>query len=137
MMLMKFRKIYEDAAGIPLTADTDERLTRIGKVLARTRLDELPQLWEVLRGRMSIVGPRPEDASFVALHADAYEHILSVRPGMTGLSQLAFAEEHKILNEENLIEDYVHRSCRPKSASTRSTRTHTACEPTSPHCAGR
>ena len=109
LRMLKFRKMHDDAAGIPLTAHTDERLTRIGKVLARTRLDELPQLWEVLRGRMSIVGPRPEDASFVALHADAYEHILSVRPGITGLSQLAFAEEHKILNEEDLIEDYVHR----------------------------
>lgn len=109
LMMLKFRKMYHDAAGIPLTANTDERLTRVGRVLARTRLDELPQLWDVLRGRMSIVGPRPEDPGFVALHADAYEHILSVRPGITGLSQLAFAEEHKILDEEDLVGDYVTR----------------------------
>ena len=109
LRMIKFRKMHDDAAGIPLTANADERLTRVGKLLARTRLDELPQLWEVLRGRMSIVGPRPEDPAFVALHADAYEQILTVRPGMTGLSQLAFAEEHKILNDDDLVEDYINR----------------------------
>jgi lipopolysaccharide/colanic/teichoic acid biosynthesis glycosyltransferase len=109
LMMLKFRKMHDDAEGIPLTTDADVRLTRIGKVLARTRLDELPQLWDVLRGRMSIVGPRPEDPGFVALYADAYEHILTVRPGITGLSQLAFAEEHKILDEDDLVADYVER----------------------------
>ena len=109
LMMLKFRKMYHDAAGIPLTANADERLTRVGKVLARTRLDELPQLWDVLRGRMSMIGPRPEDPGFVALHADEYERILMVRPGMTGLSQLAFAEEHKILDEDDMVGDYVTR----------------------------
>ena len=109
LMMFKFRKMYHDAAGIPLTANADDRLTRVGRVLARTRLDELPQLWDVLRGRMSIVGPRPEDPGFVALHADDYEWILSVRPGMTGLSQLAYAEERKILDEDDLVGDYVAR----------------------------
>jgi lipopolysaccharide/colanic/teichoic acid biosynthesis glycosyltransferase len=109
LMMLKFRKMRHDAAGIPLTASADERLTRVGRVLARTRLDELPQLWDVLRGRMSLVGPRPEDPGFVALHADDYERILSVRPGMTGLSQLAYAEERNILNEADLVGDYVAR----------------------------
>jgi len=109
LMMLKFRKMHHDATGIPLTANADERLTRIGKALARTRLDELPQLWDVLRGRMSMIGPRPEDPGFVALHADEYERILMVRPGMTGLSQLAFAEEHKILDEDDMVGDYVAR----------------------------
>jgi lipopolysaccharide/colanic/teichoic acid biosynthesis glycosyltransferase len=109
LLMLKFRKMYDKASGRPLTADDDDRLTRIGKVLARTRLDELPQLWEVVRGRMSIVGPRPEDPEFVGLHGEAYERILSVRPGMTGLSQLAFAEEHKILDDDDLVGDYVSR----------------------------
>jgi lipopolysaccharide/colanic/teichoic acid biosynthesis glycosyltransferase len=108
-LMLKFRKMFRDAVGIPLTADADTRLTRVGVVLARTRLDELPQLWDVLRGRMSLVGPRPEDPSFVALHLDSYESILSVRPGITGLSQLAFAREHKILDPDNLLGDYVDR----------------------------
>lgn len=109
LTMLKFRKMYDDAYGIALTAAVDPRLTRVGTVLARTRLDELPQLWDVLRGRMSIVGPRPEAPEFVALHANAYERILSVRPGITGLSQLAFAEEHFILDQSDLIGDYVGR----------------------------
>jgi lipopolysaccharide/colanic/teichoic acid biosynthesis glycosyltransferase len=108
-LMLKFRKMFRDADGIPLTADADSRLTRVGTVLARTRLDELPQLWDVLRGRMSLVGPRPEDPAFVALHLDSYQSILSVRPGITGLSQLAFAREHKILDPDNLLGDYVER----------------------------
>jgi lipopolysaccharide/colanic/teichoic acid biosynthesis glycosyltransferase len=109
LMMLKFRKMAHDATGIPLTAKNDARLTRVGKVLTRTRLDELPQLWDVLRGRMSLVGPRPEDQSFVSLHSDAYERILSVRPGMTGLSQLAYAEECEILKGDDLLGDYVAR----------------------------
>lgn len=109
LMMLKFRKMHADAGGLPLTARDDPRLTRVGRLLARSRLDELPQLWDVVRGRMSLVGPRPEDPSFVALHRSAYERILSVRPGMTGLSQLAFAAEHQILDERDLLGDYVSR----------------------------
>jgi lipopolysaccharide/colanic/teichoic acid biosynthesis glycosyltransferase len=109
LTMLKFRKMHDDARGIPLTANADPRLTRIGTILARTRLDELPQLWDVLRGRMSIVGPRPEAPEFVTLHSDAYRRILSVRPGITGLSQLAFAEEHFILDQSDLVGDYVGR----------------------------
>lgn len=109
LTMLKFRKMHDRAGGIPLTADADPRLTRVGRVLARSRLDELPQLWDVLRGRMSIVGPRPEAPEFVALHREAYHHILSVRPGITGLSQLAFAEEHSILDQADLVSDYVGR----------------------------
>jgi lipopolysaccharide/colanic/teichoic acid biosynthesis glycosyltransferase len=109
LTMLKFRKMHDHAHGIPLTADEDPRLTRLGALLARTRLDELPQLWDVLRGRMSLVGPRPEDPEFVALHSDAYDRILSVRPGITGLSQLAFAEEHSILDQSDLVGDYVTR----------------------------
>lgn len=109
LWMLKFRKMHRDADGIALTASADPRLTRVGTILARTRLDELPQLWDVLRGRMSIVGPRPEAPEFVALHPEAYDRILSVRPGITGLSQLAFAEEHNILDQADLIGDYVGR----------------------------
>ena len=109
LAMLKFRKMHDHARGIPLTADVDPRLTRVGRILARTRLDELPQLWDVLRGRMSIVGPRPEAPEFVALHRDAYQTILGVRPGITGLSQLAFAEERSILDQSDLVRDYVDR----------------------------
>ena len=76
----------------------DERLTRLGAWLVRTKLDELPQLWHVLRGEMSLVGPRPESPSHVERVRREYQEILDVRPGLTGYSQLAFAEEPCILD---------------------------------------
>ncbi|HWF49020.1 MAG TPA: sugar transferase [Solirubrobacteraceae bacterium] len=107
--MLKFRKMHHDAQGGPLTTTADPRLTRVGALLTRTRLDELPQLWDVLRGRMSIVGPRPEDPIFVSLHPEQYEAIHSVRPGITGITQLAFAAESSILAPEDPITDYVNR----------------------------
>jgi lipopolysaccharide/colanic/teichoic acid biosynthesis glycosyltransferase len=79
-------------------------------MLTKYKLDELPQLWHVLRGDMSLVGPRPEDPRFVRRHAEEYYgEILTVRPGVFGLSQLAFAEENRILDAGDPISDYVDR----------------------------
>lgn len=107
--MLKFRKMHRDAAGPPLTARDDERLTRLGSLLARTKLDELPQLWNVIRGDMSLVGPRPEDPNFVAIYPDEYHVVLTVRPGITGLSQLAFAKESVILERPELAGTYAER----------------------------
>ena len=109
LMMLKFRKMRDDATGGPLTLHGDARLTRVGRVLTNFRLDELPQLWDVLRGRMSVIGPRPEDPVFVELHPDEYQFILSVRPGMTGLSQLAYAEESRIIDDDDPVDDYIAR----------------------------
>lgn len=105
--MTKFRKMRVDAAGGPLTTSDDSRFTRIGALLTKSKLDELPQLWDVVRGRMSIVGPRPEDPGFVAMRAGEYEQILRVRPGITGITQLAFAEEVNILDPEDPVAHYV------------------------------
>ena len=91
--VLKFRKMRLDAGGRALTARHDERLTRVGALLVRGHLDELPQLWNVLRGDMSLVGPRPEDPRFAALHPDAYRVIAAVRPGLTGWTQLVWVDE--------------------------------------------
>ena len=107
--MLKFRKMHRDASGPPLTAKDDERLTRVGSLLMRTKLDELPQLWNVIRGDMSLVGPRPEDPVFVALYPDEYRTVLAVRPGITGLSQLAFAKENLILDRPELAGSYEDR----------------------------
>jgi lipopolysaccharide/colanic/teichoic acid biosynthesis glycosyltransferase len=107
--VLKFRKMRRGAAGRPLTVADDERFTRLGRYLARTKLDELPQLINVIRGQMSLVGPRPEDPSFVERHSAEFEPILKVRPGMTGLSQLAFAAESRILDPTDPILDYEER----------------------------
>jgi len=109
LYMLKFRKMRDGAAGPALAAPRDERFTRLGAFLARTKLDELPQLLNVLKGEMSLVGPRPEDPAFVEPRRDAYETILRVRPGMTGLSQLAFTRENEILDPENRIGHYVDR----------------------------
>jgi len=96
--MLKFRKMRPGATGLALTVAEDERLTRLGAWLVRTKLDELPQLWHVLRGEMSLVGPRPESPGFVARYRSDYEVILRVRPGLTGYSQLAFTREGAILD---------------------------------------
>lgn len=107
--MLKFRKMHDGATGSALAATDDERFTRLGWFLARTKLDEVPQLWNVLRGHMSLVGPRPEDPSFIALHRDEYEQILSVKPGITGYCQLAFARESEILDDTDRERHYVER----------------------------
>jgi lipopolysaccharide/colanic/teichoic acid biosynthesis glycosyltransferase len=72
-------------------------VTRVGKFLRRTKLDELPQFWNVFRGDMSLVGPRPEVPEYVALHSDRYRRILTVRPGITDSASLRFKNEEAIL----------------------------------------
>ncbi len=112
LRMLKFRKMRPDATGVALTVDADDRLTRVGAVLTRTRLDELPQFWHVLRGEMSLIGPRPEDPGFVARRPEDFRRILQVRPGISGLSQLAYAEESRILSRDagdDPVGHYVER----------------------------
>jgi lipopolysaccharide/colanic/teichoic acid biosynthesis glycosyltransferase len=111
LRMLKFRKMHPDvpASGRPLTVENDQRFTRVGALLAKAKLDEVPQLWHVLRGEMSLVGPRPEVPQFVADHQAEFASVLQVRPGLTGLSQLAFAEEGRILDDERPLEHYVDR----------------------------
>ena len=107
LRMLKFRKMHPNAAGGLLTVANDERLTRVGAWLVRLKLDELPQLWHVLRGDMSLVGPRPESPDYVLRFAAEYEQILRVRPGMTGFTQLAFACEGRILDPRDPGSHYV------------------------------
>jgi lipopolysaccharide/colanic/teichoic acid biosynthesis glycosyltransferase len=107
--MLKFRKMYNGAEGPALTAADDARFTRVGRLLARTKLDEIPQLLNVLRGEMSLVGPRPEDPDFVRLAPADFATVLAVRPGITGLSQLAFARESEILDPSDRVGHYVRR----------------------------
>jgi lipopolysaccharide/colanic/teichoic acid biosynthesis glycosyltransferase len=107
--ILKFRKMHDRAVGPSLTLADDPRFTRLGGFLARTKLDEVPQLWNVIRGDMSLVGPRPEDAVFVRHQTELYRTILTVRPGITGLCQLAFVREAGALSSANLHDDYIDR----------------------------
>lgn len=93
----KFRTM-RPAAGSRITASGDPRVTRVGAFLRRTKLDELPQLWDILRGVMSFVGPRPEVPDMLAHYPPAErEKLLSVRPGITDLATLEFRDEEAIL----------------------------------------
>jgi lipopolysaccharide/colanic/teichoic acid biosynthesis glycosyltransferase len=96
----KFRTMVADAAqrGLPLTVGADPRITRVGTFLRRSRLDELPQLIDVLRGAMSLVGPRPEVPRYLPHYPQPLrERVLSVRPGITDPSSLEFLDEATLL----------------------------------------
>jgi lipopolysaccharide/colanic/teichoic acid biosynthesis glycosyltransferase len=108
--MYKFRKMKRDAAGPPLTIVDDPRFSRVGRFLARTKLDEIPQLLNVLRGEMALVGPRPEDPSYVAAYPAEFAEITRVRPGITGLSQIQYCNESALLvgdDIEGLYRDEV------------------------------
>jgi len=93
-MIHKFRTMRMDNAGPQITVGVDPRITGAGRLLRRTKLDELPQLWDVLRGEMSLVGPRPEVPRYVALYPEAQRAVvLSVRPGITDLASLQYRDE--------------------------------------------
>lgn len=93
----KFRTMRV-APGAALTVGEDPRITRSGRVLRQTKLDELPQLWDVLRGAMSLVGPRPELPRYVAVYpAELRAQVLAVRPGITDPASLAFSHEAELL----------------------------------------
>ena len=98
----KFRTMRPDAPslGLQITIGADPRVTRAGQLLRRYKLDELPQLWDVLRGAMSLVGPRPEVPRYVALYpAELAELVLSVRPGITDLASIEYRDESPLLGE--------------------------------------
>jgi len=95
-LIHKFRTMAADAParGPQITIGADPRITAAGRFLRRSKLDELPQLWDVLRGAMSLVGPRPEVPRYVALYPEAARVlVLSVRPGITDLASLQYRDE--------------------------------------------
>jgi lipopolysaccharide/colanic/teichoic acid biosynthesis glycosyltransferase len=109
--LYKFRSMVVDApdAGISITVAEDPRITRVGRLLRKTKIDELPQLWNVLKGDMSLVGPRPEVEKYVEIHRDDYEEILRVRPGITDIASLTYKDEEKVLKGKTDPEEfYIH-----------------------------
>jgi lipopolysaccharide/colanic/teichoic acid biosynthesis glycosyltransferase len=100
--LYKFRSMVAgaDKRGPGVTAAGDMRITRAGRFLRRTKIDELPQLINVLKGDMSLVGPRPEDPRYVALYTPEQRRVLAVRPGITSAASLAYRHEEQLLSGE-------------------------------------
>lgn len=99
--LVKFRTMRVDPCKEKLLFEpgTNERVTRVGYFLRNCKLDELPQLWNVLKGDMSLVGPRPEVSKYVEMFKNDYHEILKVRPGITDYASVEFSDEEKILKK--------------------------------------
>ncbi len=114
--LWKFRSmvVNADKLGPPLTKEEDERITRIGRFLRKTKLDELPQLWNVLRGEMSFVGPRPEVPRYVAAYTPDQRGILEHKPGITDMATLHFRNEEALLRGAKDVEEFYLEHCVPK-----------------------
>ena len=111
--ILKFRTMVEHPQsydGPPITAEDDGRVTPFGRWLRDAKLNELPQLWNVLKGDMSIVGPRPEDPEIAKTWpAGVREEILSVRPGITSPASIIYREEEKLLKSANVMDDYLQK----------------------------
>jgi len=108
--IYKFRTMVHDAPlrGGAITFGADPRITKIGRILRKTKIDELPQLINVLQGQMSFVGPRPEVRRYAELFREDYEDILRVLPGITDLASLKYRHEAELLGRfENPEEAYV------------------------------
>ena len=95
--LWKFRTMTQGSVGLPITVPGDARITRAGRFLRASKLDELPQLWNVLRGEMSLVGPRPEQPVYVEMFHDRYVAVLTLRPGLTDSASICFRYEERVM----------------------------------------
>ena len=111
-MIYKFRTMMADVTepAVLLTVEDDRRITRIGRFLRHTKLDELPQLINVVIGNMSLVGPRPEVARYVDMFHEEYAEILRLRPGITDLASIRFRNESRLLsNAADAEAHYIKR----------------------------
>ena len=110
--IFKFRSMTDDAPskGPSITVGGDKRVTRFGRFLRKTKIDELPQLINVLKGDMSFVGPRPEVKKYVEIFRKDYEKLLTIRPGITDPASIKYAEEEKVLSQtDDWEKDYIEK----------------------------
>jgi len=106
--ILKFRSMVPDAPqkGATITCKDDPRITRIGGFLRNTKLDELPSLVNVLKGEMSLVGPRPEAPAWVERYTPQQQVVLTIKPGITGLAQIKYRSEEELLSKANWETEY-------------------------------
>jgi Sugar transferases involved in lipopolysaccharide synthesis len=104
--LVKLRSMKRVASGGKITARNDSRITTVGKVLRKYKIDELPQLWNVFRGDMSFIGPRPEVPEYVDLSDERWQKVLLVKPGITDLASLAFRNEEDLLGDHGDVASF-------------------------------
>ncbi len=116
--ILKLRTMVVDAENVgPLVTSADDaRVTRVGRLLRKWKVDELPQFVNVLRGEMSVVGPRPEAPQYVRLYSEEEKHVLTVQPGVTGISQVLFRNEEAMLRSDDVERVYTDVVMRQKLA---------------------
>ena len=113
MVKLRSMVVNADKAGIDSTSNNDLRITSIGQKIRKYKLDELTQLWNVLLGDMSLVGPRPNVKAEVDLYTDVEKELLSIKPGITDFSSIVFADEGKILEDKKDPDLAYHQLIRP------------------------
>jgi len=111
--IWKFRTMHAGAPGSAITASGDHRVTRVGTWLRKFKLDELPQLYNVLKGDMSLIGPRPEVPEYVQLESPLWQAVLQVRPGITDLATLLHRDEEQILGASADPAEFYRESVLP------------------------
>jgi len=111
--LLKFRSMWVGAEGPEITAAADARVTGIGRWLRRFKLDELPELWNVVRGDMALVGPRPEVPGYVDLENPSWQRVLSVRPGLTDPVSVELRNEEALLASAEDPENFYEQILQP------------------------
>ena len=111
--IRKFRTMRAASDGGPITAAGDRRVFRVGARLRRYKLDELPQLFNVLKGEMSLIGPRPEVPAFVKLDSAIWQRVLESRPGITDLASLVYRNEEELLGTVGDPEAYYRTTILP------------------------
>jgi lipopolysaccharide/colanic/teichoic acid biosynthesis glycosyltransferase len=114
--ILKFRTMINkaDEVGPVVTPKNDERITRIGRILRKYKIDELPQLINVFKGEMSIVGPRPEIPKFAKVFSKEYSDILKVRPGISDFAAIEFVDESLMFGEDKNVEDIYKTKVLPR-----------------------
>jgi len=115
--IWKFRTMRAGTHGPTITAAGDDRITRVGEKLRKFKLDELPQLFNVLKGDMSVVGPRPEVPELVQFQEPMWQAILDVRPGITDLATLLYRDEERILGASRDPDAFYRESVLPTKLS--------------------
>jgi lipopolysaccharide/colanic/teichoic acid biosynthesis glycosyltransferase len=114
--LLKFRSMHagSDKKGLLTVGENDQRITRVGSFIRKYKLDELPQLWNVLWGNMSMVGPRPEVPKYVKLYTNDQKKVLQLKPGITDLASLEYFNENELLSKVENPEDFYINEVMPK-----------------------
>lgn len=114
--LLKFRTMYtgSDQKGLITVGDHDARITPFGYILRKSKMDEFPQLLNIIKGDMSIVGPRPEVRHYVDMYTEEQMKVLSVRPGLTDFASLVYIDENKLLEDQENPEEFYIKEMMPR-----------------------